>query len=57
MGGFVVPCGLLLVAFQYAGIGIPTPAPAGSIGSCMLRVTLAPGGYKGLLAQSMQEAN
>ena len=56
-GSFIAPCGLLCIAYQYAGPGTSSPTPPGSVGSCLLRVTLAPGGYKGLLAQSMQEAN
>lgn len=57
MGGFVAPCGLLYLSYSFAGSGLPSPQPQGVAGSALLRITLAPGNYKGLLAQSMQEAN
>ena len=59
IGGFVAPCGLLKLT--YAGSGLDdspmSPLPDPYLPSLMLRITLAPGMYKGLLAQSMQEAN
>ena len=59
MGGFVAPCGLLAVDYYAEGLTDTPSGPfeEGYFPSLLLRVTLAPGGYKGLLAQSMQEAN
>lgn len=59
MGGFVVPCGLLAINYYAEGLTDTNSQPFedGYFPSLLLRVTLAPGGYKGLLAQSMQEAN
>lgn len=57
--GFVSPLGLLHITVNAASlVESPTgPYDLGDLPSLMLRVTLAPGTYKGLLAQSMQEAN
>jgi len=55
--GFVAPLGLLKVAYEAAATPPVLPAVAGTPPQLIMRVTLAPGGYKGLLAQSMQEAN
>lgn len=57
MSGFVAPLGLLYIAHGYTGAQIPSPALPGTPGSCLLRITLAPGEYKGLMARTMQEAN
>lgn len=57
-GGFVAPCGLLKIVgdMMVTSVGAGAFSPY-AIPSALLRVTIAPGGYKGLLAQSMQEAN
>lgn len=59
MPGFVAPCGLLGISYRASGLTpIPSPyQPGDPYLSLGMRITLAPGGYKGLLAQSMQEAN
>lgn len=59
MGGFVVPCGLLAINYYAEGL---TDTPSQPFEdpywpSLLLRVTLVPGGYKGLLAQGMKDAN
>ncbi len=58
MSGFVAPCGLIKIEYNATGVlpGNP-PAPGAPPISLWMRVTMAPGEYKGLLAQSMQEAN
>ena len=57
--GFVAPLGLLHVTVEADSLTDSPIGPfdLGQLPSLMLRVTLAPGGYKGLLAQRMQEAN
>ncbi len=57
--GFVVPCGLLGIRYHAESLSdTPTgPLTADYFPSLMMRITLAPGHYKGFLAQSMQEAN
>ena len=57
MPGFVAPCGLLAIAVQASVTPIVSPAPAASVGSLLMRVTLAPGKYKGLAAREMQDVN
>jgi len=57
-GSFVAPCGLLKISINGVGVSVPTPQQAGvPPWGLWLKLTLAPGPYKGLLAQSMQEAN
>jgi len=58
MGGFVAPCGLVKIEYSANGVlpGSP-PAPGMPPLSFWMKVILAPGEYKGVLAQSMQEAN
>lgn len=56
--GFVAPCGLVKIAYNASGVSLPNPATPGSMPfGIWMKITLAPGEYKGLLAQSMQEAN
>lgn len=57
--GFIAPCGLLKVRYEASSlIPVTSPPEAGeNFASLLLKVTLAPGGYKGLMAQTMQEAN
>jgi len=58
MSGFVAPCGLVKIEYAASGVlpGSP-PAPGAPPISLWMKVVMAPGQYKGLLAQSMQEAN
>jgi hypothetical protein len=57
--GFVAPLGLLKITVDASGlIESPSgPYVEGILPSLLLKVTMAPGGYKGLLAQGMREAN
>ena len=55
--GFVAPCGLLKIVGDMSVTAVTQPWQPEAVPSALLRITLAPGGYKGLLAQSMQEAN
>jgi len=56
--GFVAPCGLIKINFNATGVSLPNPANAGDMPfGLWMKITLAPGEYKGLLAQSMQEVN
>ncbi len=57
--GFVVPCGLLGIQYHAESLADTASGPLEPdyFPSLMMRVTLAPGHYKGFLAQSMQEAN
>lgn len=57
LGSFVAPCGLLKIVGDMSVTAVSTPWQAEAVPSALLRITLAPGTYKGLLAQSMQEAN
>jgi len=56
--GFVAPCGLIKIEMNATGVlpGSP-PAPGAPPMSIWMKIRMAPGNYKGLLAQSMQEAN
>jgi hypothetical protein len=57
--GFVAPLGLLKITVDANSLTESPSAPfdIGALPSLLLRVTMAPGGYKGLLAQGMREAN
>lgn len=57
--GFVAPLGLLGISYKAENLSpIPSPYnPGDPYLSLGMRITLAPGGYKGLLAQDMKEAN
>lgn len=55
--GFVAPCGLLKIEYRASGVAPPSPATLNYEPAFWMKLTLAPGEYKGLLAQSMQEAN
>jgi len=56
--GFVAPCGLIKINYHATGVSLPSPSPAGGMPfGLWMKITLAPGSYKGVLAQSMQEAN
>lgn len=56
--GFIAPCGLLKVEYSATNVIPGNPAaPGRSPISFGMKITMAPGEYKGLLAQSMQEAN
>ncbi len=57
--GFVAPCGLLGIQYHAEDLVDPSSGPLEPdyFPSLMMRITLAPGHYKGFLAQSMQEAN
>ena len=56
--GFVAPCGLIQINYNATGANVPGVPNAGDMPfGLWLKLTLAPGSYKGVLAQSMQEAN
>lgn len=57
--GFVAPLGLLKITVDADSLTESPSGPydLGVLPSLLLKVTLAPGGYKGLLAQGMREAN
>lgn len=56
--GFVAPCGLIQINYNATGANVPgVPQPGDMPFGLWLKLTLAPGSYKGVLAQSMQEAN
>lgn len=57
-GGFVAPCGLIKIEYSATGV-LPdaSPDPGAPPLSFWMKVIMAPGEYKGLLAQSMVEAN
>ncbi len=57
--GFVAPCGLLGIQYHAESLTDTASGPLETdyFPSLVMRVTLAPGHYKGFLAQSMQEAN
>ncbi len=55
--GFVAPCGLVKIEYRATGVLPASPASLNYQPAFWMKVTLAPGTYKGLLAQSMQEAN
>ncbi len=56
--GFVAPCGLIKINLNASGVSLPSPSPAGGMPfGIWMKVTLAPGEYKGVLALPMQEAN
>ena len=57
-GSFVAPCGLLKVQYKATSVNVPeVPSPGDVPWGLWLKLTLAPGSYKGVLAQTMQEAN
>jgi len=57
-GGFVAPCGLLKIQYNASGVNVPgVPGPGDVPWGLWMKLTLAPGNYKGVLAQTMQEAN
>ncbi len=55
--GFVAPCGLLKIEYRATGVLPASPALLNYQPAFWMKVVMAPGHYKGLLAQSMQEAN
>jgi hypothetical protein len=57
--GFVSPLGLLKITVDADSLTESPSGPynLGTLPSLLLKVTMAPGGYKGLLAQGMREAN
>ena len=56
--GFVAPCGLIKINMNATGVSLPNPANVGDMPfGIWMKINLAPGEYKGVLAQSMQEAN
>jgi len=56
--GFVAPCGLIKLTYNASGVSYPSPHPPGAMPfGLWMKISLAPGEYKGVLAQSMQEAN
>ncbi len=58
LGPFVAPCGLLKISFEAANVDVTNPLNVGEFGlGLWMKVKLAPGEYKGLMSQSMQEAN
>ena len=59
MGGFVAPLGLIKFTVDAEGLteSLSGPYELGTLPSLLLKVTLAPGGYKGLLAQGMRDVN
>ena len=57
-GGFVAPCGLIKLSYNATNVNVDGPALPGVVPwGLWLKLTLAPGSYKGVLAQPMQEAN
>lgn len=57
-GGFVAPCGLLRLTYNADGVDADSPAEAGQMPMAFwMKIKLAPGEHKGILAQPMQEAN
>ena len=58
MSGFVAPCGLIKIEFDATGVQPGNPAAPGRPPiSFWMKVVMAPGEYKGVLARSMVEAN
>ncbi len=57
MAGFVAPCGLIRIDYSASGVAPLAPPAPGSPSPFWMKIVLAPGEYKGLMAQSMQEAN
>ncbi len=57
MSGFVAPCGLVKLEYYATGVQPDSPAIPGAPLSFWMKVVLAAGEYKGVLAQEMQEAN
>lgn len=55
--GFVAPCGLVKIEYRATGVTPASPATLNYQPAFWMKLTLAPGNYKGVLAQSMQEAN
>jgi len=56
--GFVAPCGLIKINYNATGANVPGVPQAGDMPfGLWLKLTLAPGEYKGCLALPMQEAN
>jgi hypothetical protein len=55
--GFVAPCGLIKIEYRATGVLPASPALLNYQPAFWMKVVMAPGHYKGLLAQSMQEAN
>lgn len=59
MGGFIAPCGLIKFDIRASGVATPSPVnnPGQPFSAFWLKVVLAPGEYKGVMARSMQEVN
>ncbi len=55
--GFVAPCGLIKLEYRATGVLPASPATLNYQPAFWMKIVLAPGTYKGVLAQSMQEAN
>jgi hypothetical protein len=56
--GFVVPCGLIKINYNAVGVNVPNPIQPGDMPfGIWMKITLAPGEYKGLLALPMPEVN
>ena len=56
--GFVAPCGLIKILYNASGVSVPNPINIGDMPfGLWMKITLAPGEYKGLLAQPMQDVN
>lgn len=57
-GSFVAPCGLIKVEYRATGVNpLSPPTPGMPPMTFWLKLRMSPGYYKGLAAQSMQEAN
>ncbi len=56
--GFVAPCGLIKLNYNATGVNVPGVPEVGQMPfGIFMKVTLAPGEYKGFMAKSMQEMN
>lgn len=57
-GGFIAPCGLLRIAYEASNVNVAGPLNVGEFGlGIWMKIKLVPGESKGLMLQSMQEAN
>ncbi len=56
--GFVAPCGLIKLNYNATGVNVPGVPEVGQMPfGIFMKVTLAPGEYKGFMAKPMQEMN
>ena len=57
MGGFISPCGLIRIDYYATGVLPAAPPVPGNPSPFWMKIVLAPGEYKGLMARPMQEVN